>query len=213
MSTRLRRYWVDSIYLRKNPFVDNCGLALPKQEQVYLAADVEALEAERDQALERLGAWHLQYGYKVEEAAQMLKNAITYKEQAESFETKAKNFEIIASGRGDEVERLADALAAKEAEARDWQVLLNKRDTLQAELARYKADYQRIIMEVLACNPLPASSRSDDQLEPPWEVIARMRAELARCREALEQIAKHTKDERTKAWATAALQPERGGQG
>ena len=61
------------------------------------------------------------------------------------------------------------ALAAKEAEARDWQVLLNKRDTLQAELAR--------------------------------------------CREALEQIAKHTKDERTKAWATAALQPERGEQG
>ena len=59
---------------------------------------------------------------------------------------------------------------------------------VRRELERYKADYQRIIKEVLACNPLPASSRSDDQLEPPWEVIARMRTELARVREALEDL-------------------------
>ena len=163
--------------------------------ELVLAAEVEATEADRDTA---------------------------YQQRNAAF---------------DDVAELQHALAAKEAELVDWQVLTSQRDTLQAELAtaneitrlhceqgvrmdkelarlntigeaqrlrelklvealqgvrreleRYKADYQRIIKEVLACNPLPASSRSDDQLEPPWEVIARMRTELARVREALEDL-------------------------
>jgi len=37
------------------------------------------------------------------------------------------------------------------------------------------ADYQRIITEVLLCDPIPARSRDDNRLEPPWEVIKRIR--------------------------------------
>lgn len=37
--------------------------------------------------------------------------------------------------------------------------------------------YGKIIREILLCDPIPASQRADDQLEPPWEVIARMRKE------------------------------------
>ena len=46
------------------------------------------------------------------------------------------------------------------------------------------ADYQRIIREVLACDPLPAKDRADNQLEPPWEVIARVRRERDEARRA-----------------------------
>jgi len=35
--------------------------------------------------------------------------------------------------------------------------------------------YQKIIKEVLECDPIPACKREEDQLEPPWEVIARIR--------------------------------------
>ena len=35
--------------------------------------------------------------------------------------------------------------------------------------------YHKIIKEVLECDPIPACKRKDDQLEPPWEVIARVR--------------------------------------
>lgn len=40
-----------------------------------------------------------------------------------------------------------------------------------------EADYQRVIAEVLLCDPISACEREDDALEPPWEVIARVRKE------------------------------------
>lgn len=55
-------------------------------------------------------------------------------------------------------------------DCREVAVLRESRDA-------YAKDYQRIVVEVLACDPLPASTRSDDQLEPPWEVITRVRQE------------------------------------
>lgn len=48
--------------------------------------------------------------------------------------------------------------------------LIKERDALSA-------DWQRVIKEVLACNPQPAAARADDRLEPPWDVIARVRNE------------------------------------
>ncbi|MBK6942638.1 MAG: hypothetical protein IPH13_20875 [Planctomycetes bacterium] len=41
----------------------------------------------------------------------------------------------------------------------------------------HENDYQKIIAAVLKCDPVPASRRADDQLEPPWEVILRVLAE------------------------------------
>lgn len=47
--------------------------------------------------------------------------------------------------------------------------------------------YHKVIKEVLECDPIPACKREDDQLEPPWEVIARMREQRGRLAEALRQ--------------------------
>ena len=46
--------------------------------------------------------------------------------------------------------------------------------------------YHKVIKEVLKCDPIPACKREDDQLEPPWEVIARIREQRDRLAEALE---------------------------
>ncbi|HSW62196.1 MAG TPA: hypothetical protein VLH56_02575 [Dissulfurispiraceae bacterium] len=35
--------------------------------------------------------------------------------------------------------------------------------------------FQKIISEILLCDPIHASERADGQLEPPWEVVKRMR--------------------------------------
>lgn len=59
---------------------------------------------------------------------------------------------------------------------------------LREELARNQADWQKVVKEVLACDPIPACRRADDQLEPPWEVIARIRASNDKLRAALEYI-------------------------
>jgi hypothetical protein len=45
--------------------------------------------------------------------------------------------------------------------------------------------YHKIIKEVLECDQIPACQREDDQLEPPWEVIARIREQRDRLAEAL----------------------------
>jgi len=55
-------------------------------------------------------------------------------------------------------------------------------------LEKENADYYRIVGEVLKCNPIPACKRSDNTLEPPWEVIARIRKENARLREELSNL-------------------------
>ena len=48
--------------------------------------------------------------------------------------------------------------------------------------------YHKIIKEVLECDPIPACQREDDQLEPPWEIIARIRKQRDRLAEAMTRI-------------------------
>jgi len=48
--------------------------------------------------------------------------------------------------------------------------------------------YHKIIKEVLECDQIPACQREDDQLEPPWEVIARVREQRDRLAEALKEL-------------------------
>jgi hypothetical protein len=48
--------------------------------------------------------------------------------------------------------------------------------------------YYKIIKEVLECDPIPACKREDDHLEPPWEVIARIREQRDRLAEALQDL-------------------------
>ena len=47
--------------------------------------------------------------------------------------------------------------------------------------------YHKVIKAVLECDPIPACKREDDQLEPPWEVIARIREQRDRLAEALRK--------------------------
>jgi len=70
------------------------------------------------------------------------------------------------------------------------------RDHVPSELSKVREQrdsidsmYQKIIKEVLECDPIPACKREDDQLEPPWEVIARTREQRDRLAEALRKLA------------------------
>ena len=54
---------------------------------------------------------------------------------------------------------------------------------------RLERDYQRIIAEIIP-EARPASERTDDQLEPPWEVVARLRAENARVKQLFDKLTK-----------------------
>ncbi len=64
---------------------------------------------------------------------------------------------------------------------------------LLSALDEKEKDYQRIIGEILLCNPIPACNRPDDQLEPPWEVIARIRKELEKEKERVKELEKQYK--------------------
>lgn len=59
-------------------------------------------------------------------------------------------------------------------------------DKLIEQLDNIDSMYHKVIKEVLKCDPIPACKREDDQLEPPWEVIARIREQRDRLAEALE---------------------------
>jgi hypothetical protein len=67
------------------------------------------------------------------------------------------------------------------------------------KVKQLEADYQKIVTEVLKCNPIPASQRSDDQLEPPWEVIARIRQQLLACEKQRDELLAALKDTTRKA--------------
>ena len=54
----------------------------------------------------------------------------------------------------------------------------NKR--LQQHLIEISDNYAKIVGEILKCDPISAQYRADDQMEPPWEVIARVRIERDR---------------------------------
>ena len=62
-------------------------------------------------------------------------------------------------------------------------------DKAEARIKSLEEDYQRIIKEIPECDPIPASQRSDDQLEPPWEVFARIRTRVKFLEEGAAEIA------------------------
>lgn len=69
--------------------------------------------------------------------------------------------------------------------------ILDLQDKLADErenLMKLERDWHKVINEVLKCNPIPARDRPDGQLEPPWEVIARLREQLATERQRREQL-------------------------
>ena len=61
----------------------------------------------------------------------------------------------------------------------DHLAALAERNETVHKFAEIDADYQKIVSEILECNPIPASLRIDDRLEPPWEVVRRIRLSLA----------------------------------
>jgi hypothetical protein len=74
-------------------------------------------------------------------------------------------------------------------------------EELERELAELAALYPRVIAACLRCDPIPACEREDDQLEPPWDVIDRVRRQRD---DALEQLAAMT-DQRDAALMTIRL--------
>ena len=73
----------------------------------------------------------------------------------------------------------AEAELACEKENRNH--LIEKGAKLETELVQLRAqenDYVKLIAEVLKCNPRSACDQPDNQLEAPWEVVARLRAEV-----------------------------------
>lgn len=78
---------------------------------------------------------------------------------------------------GDAVRHLLDSLLAE-----------NKQLKTEVErLEKENADYHKIISEILKCDPVPACKREDNKLEPPWEVISRIRKENAALRKVVEK--------------------------
>jgi hypothetical protein len=76
--------------------------------------------------------------------------------------------------------------------------LMKENDNLRKQLAaehenlmKLERDWFKVISEVLKCGPIPARDRTDDQLEPPWEVIARIRKQLAAEREKVQWCEAH----------------------
>jgi hypothetical protein len=56
-----------------------------------------------------------------------------------------------------------------------WQASSEQLTSVTEQRDSIDSMYYKIIKEVLECDPIPACKRKDDQLEPPWEVIARVR--------------------------------------
>jgi hypothetical protein len=78
-----------------------------------------------------------------------------------------------------------------------------------AEIESLRANYQKIVREVLACNPQSAADRPDDVLEPPWEVVARLRAERDKLKADLATVRGHARE--MAAAISAALDVYRNG--
>ena len=57
----------------------------------------------------------------------------------------------------------------------------------EKKIEKLEGDYQRIIKEILECDPIPASKRADDRLEPPWEVVKRIRERVKELRSGIEK--------------------------
>jgi hypothetical protein len=48
--------------------------------------------------------------------------------------------------------------------------------------------YAKVVAVALECDPIPAKDRADDELEPPWEVFARVKRERDKLVSALWSI-------------------------
>jgi predicted RNase H-like nuclease (RuvC/YqgF family) len=72
----------------------------------------------------------------------------------------------------------------------------------EAELVQLRAqegDYIKIIAEVLKCEQRPACEQPDNQLEAPWEVVARLRAQNDQFSDNLSAVGKAYNAEKDRA--------------
>ena len=68
---------------------------------------------------------------------------------------------------------------------------------LEEQIKSLKEDYQRIIKEILLCDPIPANKRQDDRLEPPWEVVARIRERIKSQKKEIEELLEQLRESST----------------
>jgi len=67
--------------------------------------------------------------------------------------------------------------------------LAHKRDELTNKYNELDGHYQKVIKAVLECDPIPACQREEDCLEPPWEVINRIKMERDTLVKSLRELA------------------------
>lgn len=61
-------------------------------------------------------------------------------------------------------------------------------ETLVRENEQLEALWQQIVAEILQCEPIPACKRGDGQLEPPHEVVSRLRRELQSAKSRVAEL-------------------------
>jgi chromosome segregation ATPase len=153
------------------------GEAAPSHAEYY--ARLQDLERERDEAREELAA--------VTEQRDEYKMAF---QLAEKYNHKmATELEIVTEQRDEariELEKYTtdsedDALYNVRRLRKELATVTEQRDGIDSMC-------HKIIKEVLECDPIPACKREDDHLEPPWEVIARIREQRDRLAEALQDL-------------------------
>ena len=84
-----------------------------------------------------------------------------------------------------EMKLLERELAAAKAECERFRLCTLKQDAELTRLRAQEIDYVKMIAEVLKCEPRSACEQPDNRLEAPWDVIARLRAEVERLRDEL----------------------------
>lgn len=84
-----------------------------------------------------------------------------------------------------EMKLLERELAAAKAECERFRLFTLKQDGELTRLRAQEIDYVKMISEVLKCEPRSACEQPDNRLEAPWDLIARLRAEVERLRDQL----------------------------
>jgi hypothetical protein len=146
------------------------------------------LERELTAARQEIKDLHKAYGFELRDPNGTIWE-YTAKMQAELTAARAEIAEWrILNGWGGTPEIINDFIKGQQTRIHLAQNLEEELDRVTEQLVSIDSMYHKIIKEVLECDPIPACQREDDQLEPPWEVIARIREQRDRLAEALREM-------------------------
>jgi hypothetical protein len=123
-------------------------------------------------------------------------DALRYARNAEYWQTRAEKAEAELARLRADLERFTGHGLL------DCHAICDQRDAAVAERDQLRAqegDYIKIIAEVLKCEQRPACEQPDNQLEAPWEVVARLRAQNDQFSDNLSAVGKAYNAEKDRA--------------